>query len=147
MIYPKRNIFVKIPFYCNIVWVVMNIINTLEQEEAARLNKTIPPFAAGDRVIVRSYVIDGSTRRIQAFEGVVIARRRQGINGSFIVRRTSSGENMERTFQLYSPLIESIKVVRHGDVRKSKLYYLRQRSGKSARILEKLGSKRETKPR
>lgn len=125
----------------------MNIIQTLENEEVARLGKTPPPFAAGDRVIVRSYVVDGSTRRVQAFEGVVIARRRRGINASFIVRRTSSGENMERTFQLYSPLIESISVVRHGDVRRAKLYYLRQRSGKSARIREKLGAKREVKPR
>ena len=126
---------------------LMNIIQTLEKEEISRLNKNIPPFAAGDRVIVRSYVVDGSTRRVQAFEGMVIARSRRGINASFIVRRTSSGENMERTFQLYSPLIESIKVVRHGDVRRAKLYYLRQRSGKSARILEKLGVKREVKPR
>ena len=125
----------------------MNIIQTLEQEEVARSGKAPPPFAAGDRVIVRSYVVDGSTRRVQAFEGVVIARRRRGINASFIVRRTSSGENMERTFQLYSPLIESIQVVRHGDVRRAKLYYLRQRSGKSARIVEKLGAKREVKPR
>ena len=125
----------------------MSIIETLEKEEVARLDKTIPPFSAGDRVIVKSYVIDGSTRRVQAFEGVVIARRRRGINASFIVRRTSSGENMERTFQLHSPLIESIKIIRHGDVRRAKLYYLRQRSGKSARILEKLGAKRESKPK
>lgn len=125
----------------------MNIIQTLEQEEITRLGKTIPPFAAGDRVIVRSYVVDGSTRRVQAFEGMVIGRRRRGINASFIVRRTSSGENIERTYQLYSPLIESIKVVRNGDVRKAKLYYLRQRSGKSARIVEKLGVKKDVKPR
>lgn len=126
----------------------MNIIKTLEKEEVKRLEKDIPPFAAGDRVVVRSHVIDGSTRRVQAFEGMVISRRRgSGINASFIVRRTSSGENMERTFQLHSPLIESISVVRHGDVRRAKLYYLRQRSGKSARIREKLGSKKEVKPR
>lgn len=124
----------------------MNTIQTLEKEEMARLDKSIPPFAAGDRVVVRSYVVDGSNRRVQAFEGVVIARRRRGINASFIVRRSSSGENMERTFQLYSPLIESIQVLRHGDVRQAKLYYLRERSGKSARILEKLGAKREVKP-
>ena len=125
----------------------MNTIQRLEKEEFDRLGKSIPPFAAGDQVSVRSYVVDGNTRRVQAFNGVVIACRRRGINGSFIVRRTSSGESIERTFQLCSPLIESIKVLRHGDVRRSKLYYLRERSGKSARILEKLGSKRETKPR
>lgn len=125
----------------------MNIIQTLEQEELARLDKTIPPFAAGDRVVVKTFVVDGSTRRVQAFEGMVIARRRRGINASFIVRRTSSGENMERTFPLYSPLIESIQVLRNGDVRRAKLYYLRDRSGKSARIREKLGVKKDVKPR
>lgn len=124
----------------------MNIIDELEKEELARLNKQIPPFAAGDHVAVSTVVIDGNNRRKQSFEGVVIARRRRGINGSFIVRRSSSGENMERTFQLYSPLIDSIKVVRHGDVRRAKLYYLRERSGKSARIVEKLGAKRMSKP-
>lgn len=125
----------------------MNTIQILEKEEYERLGKTIPPFAAGDKVAVKTYVVDGNNRRVQTFEGVVIARRRKGVNGSFIVRRTSSGESMERTFQLCSPLIESITVVRHGDVRRAKLYYLRQRSGKSARILEKLGVKREVKPR
>jgi large subunit ribosomal protein L19 len=125
----------------------MNIIQQLEQEEFARLGKKIPDFAAGDQVSVRSYVVDGNARRVQAFDGMVIARRRKGINGSFIVRRSSSGENMERTFQIASPLIESIKVLRHGKVRRAKLYYLRQRSGKSARIVEKLGAKREVKPR
>ena len=111
------------------------------------MGKKIPDFAAGDQVSVRSYVVDGNARRVQAFDGMVIARRRKGINGSFIVRRSSSGENMERTFQIASPLIESIKVLRHGKVRRAKLYYLRQRSGKSARIVEKLGAKREVKPR
>ncbi|MCH9705864.1 MAG: 50S ribosomal protein L19 [Proteobacteria bacterium] len=125
----------------------MNIIQTLEQEEVTRLDKKIPPFAAGDKVIVKNYVVDGNNRRVQAFEGMVIARRKSGINASFIVRRTSSGENIERTFQLHSPLIESVQVVRNGDVRRSKLYYLRERSGKSARILEKLGAKKSVKPR
>lgn len=125
----------------------MNTLAALEKEESERHGLNIAPFAPGDRVSVRSYVVDGTTRRIQAFEGVVIARRRKGVNGSFIVRRTSSGESMERTFQLCSPLIESVKVLRHGDVRRAKLYYLRERSGKSARIVEKLGAKREVKPR
>jgi large subunit ribosomal protein L19 len=123
-----------------------NIISTLEKEEFERLGKQYPDFAAGDRVRVNTHVIDGSTRRLQAFEGVVIAKKRSGLNGSFIVRRASSGENIERTFQLCSPLVESIEVLRHGDVRRSKLYYLRQRSGKSARIPEKLGAKRLVKP-
>ena len=124
-----------------------SIIEQLEAEECARLQKDIPPFAAGDGVSVRTYVIEGENRRVQAFEGTVIARRGGGLNSSFIVRRSSSGETMERTFQLYSPLIEGIKVLRHGDVRRAKLYYLRQRSGRSARIAEKLGAKKETKPR
>ena len=124
-----------------------NIIAQLEAEECTRLQKNIPPFAAGDTVSVKTYVIEGERRRIQAFDGIVIARRGGGINSSFIVRRTSSGETMERTFQLYSPLIESINVLRHGDVRRAKLYYLRQRSGRSARIPEKLGAKKEIKPR
>ena len=131
---------------CAIIARIMNMIQTLEQEEVARLARDVPPFAAGDRVAVRTYVIDGSARRVQTFEGMVIARRRRGINASFTIRRTSSGESMERTFQLYSPLIESIRVIRHGDVRRAKLYYLRQRSGKSARIKEKLGDKKQTKP-
>ncbi|MGU9951200.1 MAG: 50S ribosomal protein L19 [Gammaproteobacteria bacterium WSBS_2016_MAG_OTU1] len=126
----------------------MNIIEQLDQEELVRLNKTVPPFAAGDTVSVRTHVIDGSTRRLQNFSGMVIARRGRGIHSSFIVRRTSSGESMERTFQTYSPLIESIEVVRNGDVRRAKLYYLRDRSGKSARIREKLkSSKGIIKPR
>ncbi len=124
----------------------MHIIEELEREELARLNKTIPPFAPGDTVAVRTHVIDGEARRIQTFGGVVISRRGRGINESFVVRRISSGEAMERTFQTYSPLIESIEVQRHGDVRRAKLYYLRERSGKSARIREKLGAQK-TKPR
>ncbi|GLS14883.1 50S ribosomal protein L19 [Hydrogenophaga electricum] len=118
----------------------MNLIQTLEQEEIARLNKTIPAFAPGDTVIVNVNVIEGTRKRVQAYEGVVIARRNRGLNSSFIVRKISSGEGVERTFPLYSPLIASIDVKRRGDVRRAKLYYLRQRSGKSARIKEKLGA-------
>ncbi len=116
----------------------MNLIQQLEQEEIARLNKTIPVFAPGDTVIVGVNVVEGTRKRTQAFEGVVIARRNRGLNSSFIVRKIASGEGVERTFQLYSPLISSIEVKRRGDVRRAKLYYLRQRSGKSARIKEKL---------
>ncbi len=116
----------------------MNLIQTLEQEEIARLNKKIPVFAPGDTVIVGVNVVEGTRKRTQAYEGVVIAKRNRGLNSSFIVRKISNGEGVERTFQLYSPLIASIEVKRRGDVRRAKLYYLRQRSGKSARIKEKL---------
>ena len=116
----------------------MDLIQTLEREEIARLNKTIPPFAPGDTVIVNVNVVEGARKRIQAFEGVVIAKRNRSLNSSFIVRKISSGEGVERTFQTYSPLIASIEVKRRGDVRRAKLYYLRERSGKSARIKEKL---------
>ena len=116
----------------------MDLICQLEQEEIARLNKTIPAFAPGDTVIVNVNVVEGSRKRVQAYEGVVIAKRNRGLNSSFIVRKISNGEGVERTFQLYSPLIASIDVKRRGDVRRAKLYYLRQRSGKSARIKEKL---------
>ena len=115
-----------------------NIIQQLEQEEIARLNKNIPEFAPGDTVIVSVNVVEGTRKRVQAYEGVVIAKRNRGLNSSFIVRKISSGEGVERTFQLYSPLISGIEVKRRGDVRRAKLYYLRQRSGKSARIKEKL---------
>ena len=116
----------------------MNLIETLEKEEMARLNKTIPDFAPGDTVIVNVNVIEGERKRVQAFEGVVIAKRNRGLNSSFIVRKISSGEGVERTFQSYAPTIASIEVKRRGDVRRAKLYYLRDRSGKSARIKEKL---------
>lgn len=119
---------------------LMNLIQTLEQEEIARLNKEIPPFAPGDTVIVSVNVIEGTRKRVQAYEGVVIARRNRGLNSSFIVRKVSNGEGVERTFPLYSPLIAKIEVKRRGDVRRAKLYYLRDRSGKSARIKEKLGA-------
>ena len=118
----------------------MNIIHTLEQEEIARLSagKTIPEFRAGDTVNVLVNVIEGSRKRTQAYEGVVIAKRNRGLNSSFIVRKISSGEGVERTFQLYSPTIASIEVKRRGDVRRAKLYYLRERSDKAARIRELL---------
>ncbi|HSC00739.1 MAG TPA: 50S ribosomal protein L19 [Burkholderiaceae bacterium] len=116
----------------------MDLIRTLEQEEIVRLGKTIPDFAAGDTVVVNVNVVEGNRKRVQAYEGVVIAKRNRGLNSSFIVRKISSGEGVERTFQTYSPLIASIDVKRHGDVRRAKLYYLRERSGKSARIKEKL---------
>ena len=116
----------------------MDIIQTLEQEEIARLGKNLPAFAPGDTVIVNVNVVEGTRKRVQAYEGVVIAKRNRGLNSSFIVRKVSSGEGVERTFQLYSPLIASIEVKRRGDVRRAKLYFLRQRSGKSARIKAKL---------
>jgi large subunit ribosomal protein L19 len=121
--------------------ITMNLIQILEQEEIARLNKTIPVYAPGDTVIVSVNVVEGTRKRLQAFEGVVIAKRNRGLNSSFIVRKISNGEGVERTFQVYSPLIAKIEVKRRGDVRRAKLYYLRSRSGKSARIKEKLGVK------
>ena len=123
----------------------MNLIQTLEQEEITRLTekagKQIPEFAPGDTVIVNVNVVEGSRKRVQAYEGVVIAKRNRGLNSGFTVRKISSGEGVERTFQTYSPLIASIEVKRRGDVRRAKLYYLRERSGKSARIKEKLVAK------
>ena len=116
----------------------MDLIATLEQEEITRLNRTIPVFAPGDTVIVNVNVVEGTRKRVQAYDGVVIAKRNRGLNSSFIVRKISNGEGVERTFQTYSPLIASVEVKRRGDVRRAKLYYLRQRSGKSARIKEKL---------
>ena len=116
----------------------MNLIQILEQEEIARLSKVVPDFNPGDTVIVNVNVVEGTRKRIQAYEGVVIAKRNRGFNSAFIVRKISSGEGVERTFQLYSPLIASIEVKRRGDVRRAKLYYLRNRSGKSARIKERL---------
>jgi large subunit ribosomal protein L19 len=116
----------------------MNLLQKLEQEEIVRLAKVVPEFAPGDTVIVNVNVVEGTRKRVQAFEGVVIAKRNRGLNSSFIVRKISSGEGVERTFQTYSPLIASVEVKRRGDVRRAKLYYLRNRSGKSARIKEKL---------
>ena len=119
----------------------MNLIQKLEQEEIARLGRTIPDFVPGDTVIVNVKVVEGERKRVQAFEGVVVAKKNRGINSSFIVRKISSGEGVERTFQTYSPIIASIEVKRRGDVSRAKLYYLRERSGKSARIKEKLGTR------
>jgi large subunit ribosomal protein L19 len=116
----------------------MNIIETIEQEEIARLGKKIPVFAPGDTVIVSVNVVEGERKRVQAYEGVVIAKRNRGLNSAFTVRKISSGEGVERTFQTYSPLIASIEVKRKGAVRRAKLYYMRGRSGKSARIREKI---------
>jgi large subunit ribosomal protein L19 len=121
----------------------MNLIQKLEQEEIKRLGKTVPDFSPGDTVIVNVNVVEGDRKRAQAFEGVVIAKRNRGIGSSFTVRKISSGEGVERTFQTYSPLIASVEVKRKGEVRRSKLYYLRQRSGKSARIREKTGAGEE----
>jgi len=116
----------------------MNLIQTIEQEEIKRLKREVPDFSPGDTLVVNVNVVEGERKRVQAFEGMVIAKRNRGLNSSFIVRKISSGEGVERTFQTYSPLIASIEVKRKGDVRRAKLYYLRDRSGKSARIKEKL---------
>jgi large subunit ribosomal protein L19 len=117
----------------------MNLIQTIEQEEIKRLAKSIPDFSPGDTVIVNVNVVEGERKRVQAFEGMVIAKRNRGLNSAFVVRKISSGEGVERTFQTYSPLIASIELKRKGDVRRAKLYYLRGRSGKSARIRERTG--------
>ena len=113
----------------------MNIIEQLEKEQ---LRTDIPNFAPCDTVKVQSKVKEGDKERLQAFEGVVIAKRNRGINSAFTVRKISNGEGVERVFQTHSPIIASLQVLRRGDVRRAKLYYLRQRSGKSARIKEKL---------
>jgi len=120
----------------------VNLIEILEQEEIARLGKNIPDFSAGDTVVVSVNVVEGERKRLQAFEGVVIAKRNRGLNSGFIVRKISAGEGVERTFQTYSPVIAAIEVKRRGDVRRAKLYYLRERSGKSARIKEKLPARK-----
>jgi large subunit ribosomal protein L19 len=115
----------------------MNIIQQLEQEQIAKLAKTIPDFQAGDTVIVNVKVKEGERTRVQAYEGVCIARSGGGLQESFTVRKISYGEGVERVFPVYSPMIDSIKVVRRGAVRRAKLYYLRDRRGKSARIAER----------
>ncbi|GAB2180533.1 50S ribosomal protein L19 [Denitratisoma sp. agr-D3] len=119
----------------------LNLIQQIEKEEIERLGKNVPDFAPGDTVIVQVKVKEGNRERLQAYEGVVIAKRNRGLNSNFIVRKISAGEGVERTFQTYSPLLASIEVKRRGDVRRAKLYYLRSRSGKSARIKEKLVAK------
>jgi large subunit ribosomal protein L19 len=118
----------------------MNIIATLEAEQAAKLaaQRAIPEFEPGDTVIVNVKVKEGDRSRVQAYEGVCIARQGGGLNESFTVRKISYGEGVERVFPIYSPMIDSIKVVRRGKVRRAKLYYLRDRRGKSARIAEKM---------
>lgn len=121
----------------------MNLIQQLEQEEIQRLKRTIPDFSPGDTVVVNVNVVEGERKRVQAFEGMVVGKKNRGLNSSFVVRKISSGEGVERTFQTYSPLIASIEVKRKGEVRRSKLYYLRARSGKSARIREKTGGEAE----
>jgi len=116
----------------------MDLIQKLEAEEVARLGKSIPDFKPGDTVVVNVNVVEGDRKRVQAYEGMVIAKRNRGLNSAFIVRKISSGEGVERTFQTHSPLIASIEVKRRGDVSRAKLYYLRQLSGKAARIKERL---------
>ena len=116
-----------------------NIIQAIEQEQMQ--NKEIPQFAAGDTVAVQVKVREGDRERLQSFEGIVIAKRKRGLNSAFTVRKISGGEGVERVFQTYSSQISSITVKRHGDVRRAKLYYLRERSGKSARIKEKIKRK------
>jgi large subunit ribosomal protein L19 len=117
----------------------MNLIQQLEKEQVAKLttNKDIPDFGPGDTVLVNVKVVEGDRTRIQAYEGVCIGRSGGGLNESFTVRKISYGEGVERVFPLYSPMIDSIKVVRRGKVRRAKLYYLRGRRGKSARIIER----------
>jgi large subunit ribosomal protein L19 len=115
----------------------MDIIAQLEAEQVTKLNRTIPEFGPGDTVIVNVKVKEGERSRVQAYEGVCIGRSGGGLNESFTVRKISYGEGVERVFPVYSPMIDSIKVVRRGKVRRAKLYYLRDRRGKSARIAEK----------
>jgi len=116
----------------------MDLIRTLEQEEIKRMGRKIPDFGPGDTVVVKVVVVEGDKKREQSYEGVVIAKRNRGLNSSFIVRKISSGEGVERTFQTYSPSLASIEVKRKGEVRRAKLYYLRGLTGKAARIREKL---------
>ena len=113
----------------------------IEQIEAEQMNREVPDFAPGDTVVVQVKVKEGNRERLQAFEGLVIARRNRGLNSAFTVRKISHGEGVERVFQTYSPAIDSIEVKRRGSVRRAKLYYLRERQGKSARIKEKLSNR------
>ena len=112
--------------------------------EARAANREFPEFGPGDTVVVQVKVKEGNRERLQAYEGVVIAKRNRGLNSAFTVRKISAGEGVERTFQTYSPLVAAIELKRRGDVRRAKLYYLRQRSGKSARIKEKLEFTKKT---
>jgi len=111
------------------------IIEAIENEQ---MGKEIPTFAPGDTIVVQVKVTEGDRERLQAFEGVVIAKRNRGLNSSFTVRKVSHGEGVERVFQTYSPVVDSLEVKRRGDVRRAKLYYLRGRTGKAARIKEKI---------
>jgi|SRR5690242_6516940 len=124
----------------------MNLIQQLEKEQVAKLSagKEIPDFAPGDTLLVNVKVVEGDRTRVQAYEGVCIARSGSGLNESFTVRKISYGEGVERVFPLYSPMIDSLKVVRRGKVRRAKLYYLRSRRGKAARIAEKQARQTET---
>ena len=124
----------------------MNLIKTLEKEQMAKLSagKEIPDFAPGDTVLVNVKVVEGERSRVQAYEGVCIARSGAGLNESFTVRKISYGEGVERLFPLYSPMIDSIKLVRRGTVRRAKLYYLRGLRGKAARITERQDQREET---
>jgi len=119
-----------------------NIIDTIDQEQ---MTKEIPDFSSGDTIIVNVWVREGTRERIQAFEGIVIARRNRGLKSAVTVRKVSHGEGVERVFPIHSPLVESIKIVRRGDVRRAKLYYLRNLSGRAARIKEKLNYKPKQK--
>jgi large subunit ribosomal protein L19 len=124
----------------------MNLIKTLEKEQMAKLSagKEIPEFAPGDTVLVNVKVVEGERSRVQAYEGVCIGRSGSGLNESFTVRKISYGEGVERVFPLYSPMIDSIKLVRRGSVRRAKLYYLRGRRGKAARITERQDQREQT---
>jgi len=113
--------------------------NIIQELDAEQMGREVPEFSPGDTVVVQVKVKEGGRERLQAFEGVVIAKRNRGLNSAFTVRKISHGEGVERVFQTYSQMIGDIKVKRHGDVRKAKLYYLRGRTGKAARIKEKLG--------
>ena len=120
----------------------MNTNKIISELNAEQMNKEIPDFAPGDTVVVQVKVKEGNRERLQAFEGVVIAKRNRGLNSAFTVRKLSHGEGVERVFQTHSPSIAEIKVKRRGDVRRAKLYYLRDRTGKAARIKEKLANKK-----
>ncbi len=113
--------------------------NIIDQLEAEQMTRELPAFGAGDTVVVKVKVKEGERERLQAFEGIVIAKRNRGLNSSFTVRKISNGEGVERVFQSYSPVVDSVEVKRRGDVRRAKLYYLRNLRGKAARIKEKLG--------
>ncbi len=124
----------------------MNLLQQIEREQVEKLTegKTIPDFAAGDTMRVNVRIVEGATERVQAFEGICIGRKNAGLHSSFTIRKISHGEGVERTFPLYSPRLESIELVRRGEVRRAKLYYLRGRTGKSARIREKLDFSNQT---